>query len=98
VLHKAPESNKAGWWLAHALCLLSLLYLHFFGWGIVGGDVLYMLLCWRRHRRRLAPFALSLVVRLPALPSVCNLVRGSQSYGQIPVLNASPDSMSFSPT
>jgi mannosyltransferase len=40
VLHRALATNRAGWWVAHAVCLLLLLYLHYFGWLVLGGEIL----------------------------------------------------------
>jgi mannosyltransferase len=98
VLHKALAEGGIGWWLAHAMCILGLLYLHFFDWAVVGGEVLYMLLTWRRNRHGLVPFALSLMVFPLAIPPLLGLLRDSQKAGDILVLNAVPVSISLTPT
>jgi uncharacterized membrane protein len=98
VLHKALESNRVGWWVLHFACLLALLYLHFFNWAIVGGEMLYMLIYWRRYRRSLAPFALSLLAVPLAISPLLSLVRDSLSAGHVMVLNATPISISFPDT
>jgi uncharacterized membrane protein len=95
VLYRALQSNRWYWWLAHALCLLALLQLHFFSWCVLGGEVLYMLLTWRRHKSRLVPFALSLLVVPLALPPVLGLLQDSDKAGHVLVLNAVPDSIGF---
>lgn len=98
VLHKALSRDGVAWWFAHALCILVLLYLHYFNWCVVGGEVLYMLLSWRRHKRHLAAYALSLTPVLLAVPLLANLFHASQRLGHILVLNAVPVSISFSST
>ena len=98
VLHRALQSNRAGWWVAHALSILVLLYLHFINWAIVGGEVLFMLVYWRRYKRSLLPFVLSLCLAPLAIPPVFNLFRESRAAGQMHVLNAIPYTVSFPET
>jgi uncharacterized membrane protein len=98
VLHRALETNGALWWVAHGACILALLYLHFFDWSIVAGEVLYILLCWRRYRRGLVPFGLSLLACVLAVPPVYNLLLDSQGIGRLLVLDAVPVSISFAST
>ncbi len=99
VLHRALKAKHALWWVAHALCLLVLLPLHYFSWCVLGGEILYMFLSWRRHRRAWLPFALSLVIPVSlAAMFVINLWNASQRVGHILVLDSLPFSISFPPT
>ncbi len=98
VLHRALKTNRAGWWVAHAVCTLLLLYLHFFSWLFLGGEILYLLLHWRKYRHSLVPYALSLLVVPLAIPPLLHLVRDSKSAGQVLVLNAGPNSITLSST
>jgi len=97
VLLKALEKNKTSWWLAHAVCVLVLLYLHFFAWFVVGGEILYVLLRWPKTRHQIAPFALSLAgMLLGALPLFLWL-QDAQSVGKVTtVTNIVPIPVSFS--
>lgn len=95
VLHKALETNRAGWWVLHFFCLLTLLYLHYFNWSIVGSEMLYVLIYWRRYKRSLGPFALSLLAAPLSIPGLIPLIRDSLSAGQVLVLDLVPVSISF---
>lgn len=98
VLYKALHSERVLWWVLHFFCVLALLYLHYFNWSIVGSEILFLLIYWRRYRRKLVPFVLSLLAAPLAIPPLLHLVRDSLEAGQIMVLNLIPVSISFPST
>jgi uncharacterized membrane protein len=98
VFHRALRENGIGWWIAHALCILILLYLHFIDWCIVGSEILYMLLTWRRHRQSLMPFALSLSTSLLAIPPLWHMLQGSRGTGQVLQMSTAPSWISLPAT
>lgn len=74
VLRRALLKGGIKWWLAHTVCLVFLLYLHYFNVCAIAGEFVYVLIFWHRQRRRLWSFLLSgttaLLLFLPALPNV----------------------------
>lgn len=50
-LHLAVESGKARYWTLYAVCAALMLYTHYFGFFVVGSQVLYLgPRCWRDRR------------------------------------------------
>src|SRR5436853_258789 len=59
-LDLAIQSRKARHWAVYAVCGALMLYTHYFGFLVLGSQVLYLIPRWRRDRRTLRDAALAL--------------------------------------
>jgi len=57
---RAMESRKARDWALYAVCGALMLYTHYFGFLVLGSQVLYLVPRWRRDRRTLRDAAVAL--------------------------------------